>query len=232
MSIRRVTQLELSEFAQTVIQAEDGEGPRLMSPADVRAAELTYRKSLNLNDDQEIPQWADKYHELLESGVRGRVAAYIAWATMPKQFRWPKTQDELAREVLGLNSDRVIATWRKKFPEIDLMIADLQAAEMLEYRPGAFHALGQVASDPVYRANPDRRLFFEMTRDYTPRQKIEGDDSRGVGRKALDHLRKQPTAKLIELLGEDAADLLKEMEEEFGGDDPSPPTAEAEEKDQ
>jgi hypothetical protein len=141
---------------------------------------------------------------------------------MPKKYRWPETQDKLATDVLGLTSDRAIATWRKRFPEIDMMISELQAEAMLEYRPGAFHALGTVASIPTYRANPDRKLFFEMTRDYTPRQKIEGDDGKGVGHKLLDQLRKQPTAKLLELLGDDALSIMKELEDELASEDGDP----------
>jgi hypothetical protein len=131
---------------------------------------------------------------------------------MPKKYRHPDTQEKLATEFLGLTSDRAIATWRKKFPEIDMMISELQAEAMLEYRPGAFYALGTVASDPSYRAASDRRLFFEMSGDYTPKQKITSDDGKGAGRKVLDQLKKKTTAELLELLGEDALELVKELE--------------------
>ena len=185
MAIKRVTQLELENFAIGLEGAEETEGREILSVADVRARELVFMQLLRdkgkLTGEEVIPSWADTYHQLLNANVRPRIAAYVAWATMPKKYRWPETQDKLATEVLGLTSDRVIATWRKKYPEIDMMISELQAEAMLEYRPGAFHALGTVASDPSYRANPDGRLFFEMTKDYTPRQKIEGDGSSAVG---------------------------------------------------
>jgi hypothetical protein len=219
MSIKRVTQLELENFAIGLQNAEEAEGKELLGVADVRAREVMFLQLLRdkgkITDEEQIPSWADTYHQLLNANVRPRIAAYVAWATMPKKYRWPETQDKLATEVLGLTSDRAIATWRKKFPEIDMMISELQAEAMLEYRPGAFHALGQVASDPSYRANPDRKLFFEMTRDYTPRQKIEGDEGKGVGHKLLDRLKKQPTAKLLELLGDDASEIMKELEDEL-----------------
>src|SRR3990172_4691607 len=130
MSIRRVTQLELENFAQGIQQAEDAAG--------------------KIEDKEEIPSWADVYQQLLNANVRPRIAAYIAWATMPKKYRYPETQDKLAVEVLGLTSDRAIATWRKRFPEIDMMISQLQAEAMLDYRSGALHAFGTVASDPSY----------------------------------------------------------------------------------
>lgn len=235
MSIKRVTQLELENFAQSLQQAEDAEGKELMSVADVRARELVFLQMLREKGkiegdvEVEIPSWADTYHQLLNANVRPRIAAYIAWATMPKKYRWPETQDKLATEVLGLTSDRAIASWRKKYPEIDMMVSELQAEAMLEYRPGAFHALGTVASDPSYRANPDRRLFFEMTKDYTPRQKIEGTDDSRVGRKLLSQLKKLPTAKLLETLGDDALEIMKELEEELSDEQPSGEETDAEE---
>lgn len=224
MTVKRVTQLELENFASGIQSAEDADNA-LLSVADVRAQEMLFRNTLEaigkIEAGEEIPSWADLYQQLINAGVRGRIAAYIAWATMPKKFRFPDTQEKLATEILGLTSDRAIATWRKKYPEIDMMVSELQAEAMLEFRPGAFHALGTVASDPSYRANPDRRLFFEMTRDYTPRQKIEGDGNSAVGHKLLGQLKKLSTAQLIETLGSDALEIMKELEEELEEDQPS-----------
>jgi hypothetical protein len=222
MKVKKITQLELENFGLGVTDAEDAEGRDTFSVADVRARELVFRQTLikegKITADEEVPDWADVYQQLLNANIRPRLAAYIAWATMPKKYRWPATQDELAQQVLGLTSDRAIATWRKKYPEIDMMISALQAEAMLEYRPGAFHALGTVASDPTYRANADRRLFFEMSNDYTPRQKIEEGGSR-VGHKVLGELKKKSTADLIELLGPDALMMMKELEEELEGEE-------------
>ena len=224
MTVKRVTQLELENFAIGLENAEEAEGKGLLSVADVRAREMMFVKILQekgkIDETEVIPSWAEIYHQLLIANVRPRIAAFIAWATMPKKYRWPETQEKLAIEVLGLTSDRAIAMWRKKYPEIDMMISELQAEAMLEYRPGAFHALGTVAADPSYRANPDRRLFFEMTRDYTPRQKIEGDEGKGVGHKLLGQLKKLSTAQLIETLGSDALEIMKELEDELS-DEPS-----------
>ena len=225
MSVRKVTQLELENFAQGIEQIDDAEAKSLLSVADVRAKEMLFVKMLQdtgkIEANEEIPSWADVYQQLLNANIRPRVAAYIAWATMPKKYRYPETQDKLAVEFLGLTSDRAIATWRKKYPEIDMMISQLQAEAMLEFRPGAFFALGTVASDPSYRANPDRRLFFEMTKDYTPRQKIENSESASVGHKLLDQLKKKTSVELIELLGDEALDLMKELEDELIEEDAS-----------
>jgi len=238
VSIKRVTQLELENFAQGITEVDDADARVPLSVADVRAQEMAFIKTLRdtgkLSADEEVPNWADVYQKLVNANLRPRLAAYIAWATMPKKYRYPETQDKLATEVLGLTSDRAIATWRKKYPEIDMMISELQAEAMLEYRPGAFHALGTVASDPSYRANPDRRLFFEMTKDYTPRVKNEIDDGKGVGRKILGGLKKLSNAELIAALGTDALELMKELEEELSENedvqgDPAPTSATEEE---
>lgn len=219
MAIKRVTQLELENFAQGVTDVDDDKAQSPLAVADVRARELAFIKTLRdtgkISADEEVPGWADVYQKLINANIRPRLAAYIAWATMPKKYRYPETQDELATQFLGLTSDRAIATWRKKYPEIDMMISELQAEAMLEYRPGAFHALGTVASDPTYRANPDRRLFFEMTKDYTPRIKNEVSEGIGVGHKLLNQLKKLSTADLLETLGEDALELMKELEDEL-----------------
>jgi len=229
MSVRKITQLELENFAIGIEGVEDADAKTLLSVADVRARELLFVKMLKdtgkIDGDEEIPSWADVYQQLLNANIRPRVAAYIAWATMPKKYRYPETQDKLAVEFLGLTSDRAIATWRKKYPEIDMMISQLQAEAMLEFRPGAFHALGTVAADPSYRANPDRRLFFEMTKDYTPKQKIESGEGSGVGHKLLGQLKKLSTAQLLETLGSDALEIMKELEEEL--ETPLSPSTEA-----
>jgi len=220
--VRTVTQLELENFAQG-IQSDDTEGGVLLSVADVKAKEILFINTLRaggkINEGEEVPSWAEMYQRLLNSNVPDKFAAYIAWATMPKKYRWPETLEQFATDCLGLTSARSVFTWRKKYPEIDMMVTQLQAEAMLEYRPDAFHALGTVASDPSYRANPDRRLFFEMTGDHTPRVKNVIDDGHGVGRKVLGELKKKSTAHLLEILGPDALEMVQEMERELNQQD-------------
>jgi hypothetical protein len=178
MKVRIISQLELEGFAEAIKDADaEGGNFKPLSVAEIRERSMAARTVLEtLKNATAQPQWFDQYHRLINAGLPWRVAAYIAWATMPKEHREPKTQDELAQKVLGLTSDRAIASWRKKYPGIDQLIADLQAESLMEYRPAAFRALGEMATKEHYRAAPDRKLFFEMTRDYTPRQKIESDN--------------------------------------------------------
>ena len=117
--------------------------------------------------------WSEDYFTLRDAGFPWRVAAYIAWAASPKRNRWPKTQDELSKDVLGLTSDRQITTWRKKNPRIDEVIGLMQAKSLLDHRRDVFKALIESASRSDHRSHQDRKLFLEMTGDYTPRIKVE-----------------------------------------------------------
>lgn len=117
--------------------------------------------------------WADDFYYLLDHGWPWRVAAYIAWAGSPKMTRWPKTQEELANQVLGLMSDRQIATWRKKNPAIDETIALMQAMPMMDYRRDIFEALAISASDPSSKGAQDRKTALTLTGDYVPHQKVD-----------------------------------------------------------
>src|SRR5512133_2078388 len=80
------------------------------------------------------PRWLDDYLELCKGGWPWRVAAYIAWASTPKGSREPKTQEELARNHLGLTSDRAIMTWRKKNPAVDEMVRMMQSGSLFKHR--------------------------------------------------------------------------------------------------
>jgi hypothetical protein len=134
-------------------------------------------KPTNDLDEPEAPNarfaWADDFYFLLDHGWPWRVAVYIAWAGSPKMTRWPKTQEELATQILGLTSDRQIATWRKKNPAIDETIALMQAMPMMDYRRDIFEALAISASNPSSKGAQDRKTALTMTGDYVPHLKVD-----------------------------------------------------------
>jgi hypothetical protein len=109
---------------------------------------------------------------LLGQGWDWRKAAYIAWAATPKDKRWPENQDELAREVLGLTSDRVVAKWKSNNPAIEQAVAALQTYELFSYRGEVLSALKQSAATPDYKHHQDRKLFLEMIGDYIPQAQL------------------------------------------------------------
>ncbi len=118
---------------------------------------------------QEECPWWEEYLQLRAEKWTWRQAAYIAWAASPATNRWPATQEALAHTVLGLRSDRTIRTWKKKRPEIERRIAELQVAPLLRHRRDVIEALVSVATTPDPKAHPDRKLYLEMTGDYHPR---------------------------------------------------------------
>lgn len=119
------------------------------------------------------PRWMDLYKRLHDGGWPWRVAVYIAWAAMPKKYRHPETQEQLATDVLGLTSDRAISTWRKRNAAIDDMVAILQGAMIFDALPDAYDAMITVATSPEYKGHNDRKLMFEMAGVYTPRISAE-----------------------------------------------------------
>jgi hypothetical protein len=164
--IRFISQMELEGFASTVMDAEDAEGN--LTAAEVQARSMAAKQALGV---AEIPAYMEQYHRLLNAGVPWRIAAYVAWASIPRESRKPKTQDEFARAILGLTSDRRISEWRKKYP-IDQMIADLQGEMLMQYRPSVFDAIGWGASQRDYKAAAQQRLYVELTRDM-PNPKLD-----------------------------------------------------------
>jgi hypothetical protein len=186
--------------------------PDGMSQEEVRLRSETARKALeSLFGKLGSPRWLDEYMELVKGGWHWRVAAYIAWASSPRANREPKTQDQLAKLHLGLSSDRVIATWRKRNPAIDEMVRVLQAAPLLKHRAEIFTALAAVAVKPEYKSHSDRKLALELMGDYVPAHKA----LIGLLRKGNnDELRQMSESELNELA------MALDEHAEAGNDEP------------
>ena len=116
--------------------------------------------------------WMDDYFDLLAEGWTWRQAFYIIWASIPKKSRQPKTQYQLATEVLGLESDRVIRAWKEKNPALQMRIDALTRQTLGKARADIYDALIAAASDPNPRAHQDRKLALELMGDYTPKQSV------------------------------------------------------------
>lgn len=150
---------------------------RLSSEAALAAlSALRMKTKDDSGKDIEVsPRWMDLYKRLIEGGWKWRVAVYIAWASQPKKYRWPETQEELAVKCLGLTSDRAIATWRKKNDTIDETISMLQGSIIFDALPDALNAMVEVATEADYKGHADRKLMFEMGGIYTPSSKITAE---------------------------------------------------------
>ena len=197
-SVNNLEQLALGLEVEETPEADEATG-HIPTPDEARLRSETARAALEIAGTQSAPAWLETYHRLLDTGWPWRVACYIAWAASPKIRRQPATQQELAIRVLGLTSDRQIATWRKRNPTIDQAIAMMQAAPLMDHRADVFAALAAAASDPDHRSNPDRKLFLSMTGDYTERIRI--DDRRTEG---LDDLSNYSEAELAQMAGKAA----------------------------
>lgn len=132
---------------------------------DIDTGEVTQRE----------PRWMELYRRLRDEGWHWRVAAYIAWAAQPKKYRWPDTQEDLAKSCLGLTSDRAIATWRKRNPAIDEYITMLQSSIIFDHLPDAYNAMVEVATNEDYKGYQDRKLMFEMAGVYTPSSRLTAE---------------------------------------------------------
>jgi hypothetical protein len=191
--------------------ADSGSGLRPLSAEEMRKRSVAARYVLEEHvEENPGVDWAASYHKLINAGWPWRIAAWVAWSTVPKSLRWPKTQNELATEVLGLTSDRTIATWRKKFPTLDQLIADLQADEMLDARADVLNALKLSASNVDYKSHQDRKLYLEITGDYVPAarwldelQKSTGDGMKGKSDAELERMIPQKDKAVLPEEGSD-----------------------------
>ena len=125
---------------------------RRISPVDAQLISETARRHFEkrgnwaeVTDDEKAPAWVHDYNYLRGQGWPWRVAGYIAWAASPKINRWPKTVNDLAVEVLGLTSPRVIYTWRDKYPGINAVVELMQLAPLFEHRRDVLDALVEMA---------------------------------------------------------------------------------------
>lgn len=151
------------------------------SPATPGQSE-SRRAYARLSEFQDKP-WFDDYltlrDEMNEEGKprwdNWRKCVFIAWTSLPEKQRWPQTQHELAKQVLGLSDDRVIRKWRAADPGIDDRIARLTSETLFRHRANVFDALIRVASTADHLSHSDRKLFLEMTGDYKPRTAITNE---------------------------------------------------------
>jgi hypothetical protein len=141
---------------------------------DRNSNKVTEREEV-VGEREVIPRWMDLFKKLVDGGWRWEVAVYIAWRSMPKKYRYPETQEELAIKCLGLKSDRAIATWRKNNPLIDEYITILQGELVFDRIPDILDAMTEVAATADYKGNADRKLALEMTGRYTPSSKITAE---------------------------------------------------------
>ena len=187
--------LELDEVEDDAVERRiSAEEARLISEAARGKFAGKVERTLEIETGED---WFRDYLMLIEQGWPWRVACYMAWASSPKEYRWPATITELATHVLGLTSPRVIYTWRQKYASIDTVVAMMQAAPLWEHRRDVLEALAEMAKTQDYKAFNDRKLFLEMIGDYVPRSRLD------VGKAGKGDLSEMTDEELRRWMGED-----------------------------
>jgi len=141
----------------------------MVTPDPLAEAQLRSAEARRIFEVEEgYAPWMEDYWRLIGEGWPWRQAVYMLWAGLPAARRRPRTQGELAVEMLGLTSDRRICEWKDN-PAMDAEIAKLSASILSKRRAAIYDALAESASNPSPRANSDRRLALEMMGDYSPK---------------------------------------------------------------
>jgi len=146
-----------------------------MSVEEARLKSEAGRSALYSGKGQkEQPAGFERFEQRGNGGGPGRQAAESAGASTPKDGRTPKTQEELAKQVLNLTSDRAISTWRKKNPAIDTMVTLLQSAELWDHRADAFQQLieGAKKAGSDYKYAKHLEMYLRMTGDDVPTSQL------------------------------------------------------------
>lgn len=172
------------------------------------------------------PRNFDMYIALRIGRYPFRVAALIMWLATPKQYRYPKTQDELAH-LLGMSSDRQFSVWRAKNPAIDAMVQEAWKKDAIEHLPDSLDAMYQVAATPNYKGNRDRQLHAKLAGILTDRTEIDLGSS---GDKD-DVLNNIPFAQLLKFAGIDSPEKVADFKAKIEAERQAQLKAEQEKKD-
>jgi len=185
------------------------EAGAVLSVEDVRIRSEAARSKLEGGEwwpKGEVPAWYAHYLKLIYGNWPWRVAVLIAWLSMPKP-RWPATQDELARQVLGLTSDRQFSVWMAKNPAIAAQVHDVQFALVWDDLADVLAAGMEVAKTPDYKGKGDREMIYKMAGMLS--DKIEADIYDKTGNVDLTKLTFAEKLRLAGLDNPEALLLLK-----------------------
>lgn len=107
-------------------------------------------------------------------------AALAVWLNLPKRYRQPRTQAELAG-MLGYTNDRTLRVWRQNNPNFFDETRSAMHKMMAEFLPDVMWALTATASRSGKDGTADRKMFLEMVGMYKPKMETlppapTGDD--------------------------------------------------------
>ena len=133
----------------------------------------------------EKPAWYTIYEDLMAEHIEvdgklkqrwdWRKSLYIAWNVVPREARYPRTEQELAR-LMRLASTRVFRYWKEMDPEIVNRINGLPRQMLAAHAANVYQALVDVAVQPIPAAHQDRKLFLELVGQYQAKIGVGGSD--------------------------------------------------------
>jgi len=164
--------------------------PGMEAALDPRTeAQLRSQRAREVFEAQhEAGPWMDDYWDLLEEGYTWRQAVYMLWEAQPPDRRRPRYQNELATQVLGLTTDRVVSQWKAENPAMAARIARLTVSALAKARSRIIAALIESASDPNPRSHSDRKMALQMTGDYVDTQNVQVGPIQDLSRMSTEDL--------------------------------------------
>jgi len=201
------------KFEMDLDELEEDRKQRSISYQEARQISETAHRVFNqlrLTDrDDPGMDWFDEYLKLFEVGFPWRVACYIAWASSKKIGRKPKFLKDLATDILGLNSPRVIHMWRKNYKAIDAFVTSMQIKPFEEHRRDVIDATINSGINEGYKGFNDRKMMLEILGIYKPSNVLK------LGEAGKDDMHKLSEDVLREMGGEISSQFsLKDVDEE------------------
>lgn len=169
------------------------------------------------------PYWMDQAISLHEGKMRFpfRAAVLAAWLCTPKKYRYPKTQDELAK-LLGLTSDRQFTVWMARNPQIRAVLHGAWKEQAVDRLYDTLDAMYEVAATPNYKGKGDRELHLKVAEILTDR--IVLDKAGNVD------LSKLPFEEKLKLAGLDSPEALLAFRKQIASQDDDVPDFEGGDK--
>lgn len=203
---------------------EDEAGSSALSTEDIRVRSEAARRQLegghvwpkDLSGESQVPAWYEQYLKLVYGNWPWRVAVLIAWLAMPKP-RWPATQDELAKNVLGLSSDRQFSVWMAKNPAIAAQVQDVRFALVWDSLGEVLAAGIAVAKTHDYKGKGDREMIYKMAGILS--DKVEAEIFNKTGTVDLSKLSWEEKLRLAGLDNPEALIAMKKRLLEHNEDD-------------
>lgn len=205
-SSRQLTfEWDLPEEVNSSLSSEEIQLRKDLAEAFVRSPEHWEKDA----DGKAIkPYWFDHAITLHEGNMRFpfRAAVLAAWLCTPKKYRYPKTQDELAR-LLGLTSDRQFTIWMAKNPQIKGVVHSFWKERALDRLSDSMEAMFEVAAQPDYKGRGDRELHFKVADVLTDKVIVNSAGNVDLSKLSL--------AEKLKLAGLDTPEALLEFKRQM-----------------